>query len=323
MSSSPRTITVVIGMHRSGTSLAAHLLSVLGCDMADEITPNAGNPRGHWERWELVEFHDRVLDLFGRGYFGASHAQPLPVGWWADPAVRCIRDEMAAWLEGRMGRTVRFGFKDPRTARLLPMWREVFADLDLTPHFVFCLRHPGAVADSLAARDDLPRDDGERRWLAYNVDAVNGIGGDPVAILPYERWFTDPRANLREIADLLGEIDVADLTRQRMLDSVVDKALCHHDAATAQAGTLTCWLYRQLLAAGPAGAFGSELRAVTAALDGFAEMMQPVEAERDVLRTTVTALTAELAEARGRMAALETARLPTTRRPLQPERSAL
>jgi hypothetical protein len=49
------------------------------------------------------------------------------------------------------------------------------------------------------------------------------------------------------------------------------------------------------------------LRAVTAALDGFAEMMQPVEAERDVLRTTVTALTAELAEARGRMAALETA----------------
>jgi hypothetical protein len=150
MSSSPRTITVVIGMHRSGTSLAAHLLSVLGCDMADEITPNAGNPRGHWERWELVEFHDRVLDLFGRGYFGASHAQPLPVGWWADPAVRCIRDEMAAWLEGRMGRTVRFGFKDPRTARLLPMWREVFADLDLTPHFVFCLRHPGAVADSLA-----------------------------------------------------------------------------------------------------------------------------------------------------------------------------
>jgi hypothetical protein len=47
----PRPIVVLLGMHRSGTSLCSHILSALGVDMADEVTPNAGNEKGHWERW--------------------------------------------------------------------------------------------------------------------------------------------------------------------------------------------------------------------------------------------------------------------------------
>ena len=84
-------IVFVLGMHRSGTSLCSHILSALGVDMADQIagpgntsvTPD--NPRGHWERWEIVEFHDRILRLFNRDYFGRFHDFALPVAWWADP----------------------------------------------------------------------------------------------------------------------------------------------------------------------------------------------------------------------------------------------
>ena len=32
-----RRIVVVLGMHRSGTSLCAHILSAMGIDMADEL----------------------------------------------------------------------------------------------------------------------------------------------------------------------------------------------------------------------------------------------------------------------------------------------
>ena len=62
-----RPIVFVLGMHRSGTSLCSHILSALGVDMADKIpgpgnpAPTPDNPRGHWERWEIVEFHDRIL----------------------------------------------------------------------------------------------------------------------------------------------------------------------------------------------------------------------------------------------------------------------
>ena len=109
-----RPIVLVLGMHRSGTSLCSHLLSALGVDMADSIGVNLGNDRGHWERWEIVEFHDRILRLFNRDYGGQFHDFALPVAWWADPRVAEIRREIVAFLETRMGNSY-FGFKDPRT----------------------------------------------------------------------------------------------------------------------------------------------------------------------------------------------------------------
>jgi hypothetical protein len=86
-----RPIAVVLGMHRSGTSLCAHILSAMGIDMADEITAAPSNARGHWERWEIVEFHDRILRLLNRDYFGPLHDLPLPPAWWADPRVSQIK----------------------------------------------------------------------------------------------------------------------------------------------------------------------------------------------------------------------------------------
>src|SRR6516162_8682446 len=80
-----RPIVLVLGMHRSGTSLCSHILSALGVDMADEVGVNLGNDRGHWERWEIVEFHDRILRLFNRDYGGRFHDFALPVAWWAEP----------------------------------------------------------------------------------------------------------------------------------------------------------------------------------------------------------------------------------------------
>ena len=71
-----RPIVLVLGMHRSGTSLCSHLLSALGVDMADDIGVNLGNDKGHWERWEIVESHDRILGLFNRDYWGGFHDFP-------------------------------------------------------------------------------------------------------------------------------------------------------------------------------------------------------------------------------------------------------
>jgi hypothetical protein len=74
-----RPIVVVLGMHRSGTPLCSHILSALGVDMADDVGADPSNARGHWERWEIVEFHDRILGLFNRDYRGRFHDFPLPV----------------------------------------------------------------------------------------------------------------------------------------------------------------------------------------------------------------------------------------------------
>src|SRR3954447_18430199 len=61
--------TLVLGMHRSGTSAATRVINLLGAHLcrADDLLPDLrGNPRGHWESSTLVDVNDRLLDDMGR-----------------------------------------------------------------------------------------------------------------------------------------------------------------------------------------------------------------------------------------------------------------
>src|SRR5713226_6216337 len=106
-----RPIVIVLGMHRSGTSLCSHVLSALGVDMADAIDIHQSNEKGHWERREIVDLNDRILEHFNRSFYTLHHDFGLPVAWWADPQVSKVRREIVAFLAARMG-DAPFGFKD-------------------------------------------------------------------------------------------------------------------------------------------------------------------------------------------------------------------
>ena len=61
--SSTGTGVIVLGMHRSGTSLAAEIAYQWGAhvDTSLLIEPNDGNPRGYWEHRALVKLNDDLL----------------------------------------------------------------------------------------------------------------------------------------------------------------------------------------------------------------------------------------------------------------------
>jgi hypothetical protein len=231
-----RPIVLVLGMHRSGTSLCSHLLSALGLDMTDNIaapgsasvTPD--NPRGHWERWEIVEFHDRILGLFNRDYYERFHDFALPVAWWADPRVVQIRREIVAFLEERIGDGY-FGFKDPRTVRLMPMWHQVFNELKLTPKIVLCLRNPAQIGRSLSAREGLDPEIGEYRWLVHMIDFYRYTNKYDFITVEYEQWFSNPPVNLEKLQkflDLPWQQSEADLSS--VLSGIIDPAARHDDS---------------------------------------------------------------------------------------------
>jgi hypothetical protein len=231
-----RPIVVVLGMHRSGTSLCAHILSAMGIDMTDAIGEHPSNTRGHWERWEIVEFHDRILGLFNRDYYGPFHDFSLPVAWWADPRVFAIKREIVGFLERRMGDGY-FGFKDPRTVRLMPVWHQIFNDLKLAPKIVHCLRDPAQVARSVEARDGLDPEMGEYRWLTHMVDFFRYSGDFDICTVEFERWFTDPFGNfeqLKKFLDVPWQQSESDLGL--VLSGIVDPALRHDGSDHREAG---------------------------------------------------------------------------------------
>jgi hypothetical protein len=232
---------LVLGMHRSGTSLCSHVLSALGVDMADNMAgPGAralspDNAKGHWERWEIVDFHDRILGFFNRGYYTPFHDFGLPVAWWADPRVAQIRREIVSFLDKRMGPEP-FGFKDPRTVRLMPIWHQITKELKLAPKIIYCLRNPAQVARSLHTRDGIRLDLAEYRWLSYNIDFFRYIRGDDLCTIEYETWFDDHRTNLKKLREFLRlpddrpqfDIDMA-------VSEIADNELRHDDVRLGEA----------------------------------------------------------------------------------------
>jgi hypothetical protein len=237
---SRRPIVMVLGMHRSGTSLCSHVLSALGLDMTDNMGapgrdgPNKENPLGHWERWEIVEFHDCILRFFNREFFSQAHDFALPVAWWADPRVANVRHEITAFLERRMGNGY-FGFKDPRTVRLMPMWHQIVNELKLAPKIVFCLRNPAQVARSLNERDGFSLDTGEYRWFTYTVDFFRYTKSAEICTIEYESWFDDPASNLAKLRNFLDLDERAEFNLDLAISDLVRHEFRHDDPRLVEA----------------------------------------------------------------------------------------
>lgn len=276
-------IVTVLGMHRSGTSLCANILHAMGVNMAADAAPSPDNRRGHWERPQINDLNDQIFAQFGRGWSDSAHALAMPPQWLDEPRVQRIRASLAASLAPLLATGFPFGFKDPRTARLLPLWRMVFADLCVAPRFVFCVRQPAQVARSLAVRDRMESVQAEYRWLVYNAQAITDLGGDGVCIVPYESWFSHPHETSARLAAWVG---AADLPRPA-LAALIDPALRHDALDQAPARPLTSRLHRLILRSAPNNRFDSDIRGFCACLAEFEQQVQPLLVDMEVLRSSV------------------------------------
>lgn len=65
----PQQLVVVLGMHRSGTSVLARGLQVLGVELGERLLPPAAdNPRGFWEDLDVIGIDERVLAALSRDW---------------------------------------------------------------------------------------------------------------------------------------------------------------------------------------------------------------------------------------------------------------
>ena len=279
-------VVAVVGMHRSGTSLCANLLHAMGVNMADDAGASPNNRKGHWERPRINDLNDRIFTRFGRGWNEAAHILALPEHWLDDAAVQAVKAELIGLLARGMAGPSLYGFKDPRTARLLPLWREVFAAVGAVPRIVFCIRNPAQVARSVHARDRMARDQAEYRWLMYNAEAVMGLGDAEICLLPYEDWFARPEQTAQRLATFLGLAAPA----PRVVAGIVDPTLRHDDEGAASrplARRLHQLILRGVAEQAGRSVFHPDLRAFCACIGEFEQQVQPLLVEREVLRASV------------------------------------
>src|SRR5207237_4369957 len=148
-----------------------------------------------WERPEIGDFHTRILDLFALKHGHPSDDLVLPGSWRGDARVVNIRREMTAFVAKRVGAEP-FGFMDPCTVRLLPIWHQIANELRLAPKIIYCLRNPAQLTRALHARDGRSLELAEYRWFAYTLDVFRHTRNTDICTIEYDAWFDDQRANL-------------------------------------------------------------------------------------------------------------------------------
>lgn len=217
---------LVLGMHRSGTSVLTRVISLLGFEVGDDdvlMGASEWNVHGHWEVTELTKLNDDLLRHLG-GRWSAppevtSHQlAQLASGDWGQRARKALADT----FEGRT-----WVWKDPRLCLLLPFWRAVIGDDDLVA--VIVLREPVEVARSLEARDGIGVAYGIALWERYQRTVLDDIVGLPTLVTRYDDLMTDPVAVAKALDRFLPEDrpQTPDLTA---VAAAVDAGQRHHRA---------------------------------------------------------------------------------------------
>lgn len=203
--SETRKVIVLLGMHRSGTSLAMSMLASLGVPCGEDLIPAArSNEAGFWEHAGIVRQHERLLSRMGRVWHGPRGTHPFPQDWLDSDDALEAEEQLTAILEKELSAANDvWGFKDPRTARLLPLWQRIFRRLDVTPTYILSTRHPAAVTRSLQKHNGMDAARGELVWLLHNLDALRHAGDHLALVVDYDLIVADPLANARRLTSAL------------------------------------------------------------------------------------------------------------------------
>lgn len=224
---------VVLGMHRSGTSMLSGLLvTACGYNVGGPLIGAASdNERGFFERIDVVLQNDAfmwdqkiswsagVIDYDADKAF--KHKEKNKVKFKeGEQALKFLNDpSKAPWLQ-----------KDPRMCITLKTWLKL---LDKEPAVVFTYRHPMEVAMSLNKREkNFGIDHGLRLWIVYNMRAVQNSQGLCRVLSSNEAILSDPLTEVQRISDELtskcGVPSPPNRVTQEEVDKFVDPNLQHN-----------------------------------------------------------------------------------------------
>ena len=192
---------IVLGMHRSGTSLVASMLQALDVDMGEIMFgANATQPFGHYEDMDFLGLSNQLLADHGGTW---DNPPELDYGEFRPDVVMLTAMKKNPELANREPREGEWwGWKDPRSCLTIGFYHQYLDN----PHYIVVDRDVDAIVDSLEWREGKAGDRWvnltdyyleKRDWFLDNVTA-------PRLHLRYEDILDDPLGEAWRLASFLG-----------------------------------------------------------------------------------------------------------------------
>lgn len=228
MRSGGKSIIVVLGMHRGGTSAITRGLTVLGVELGDRLLPPAlNNKKGFFEDVDVYAINVALHRSLKRPLRWHTLAS-VPRSELLHEKNTSLRLRAIELLRSRLETVEYFGIKDPRLCRTLPFWQSIFEHLQLDVSYVIAVRNPLSVAKSLGKRNNLPPEKCHYLWLDHILPSVLLTQGAPRVLVDYDLLLADPQKQISRIAINLGLVKRLDPAR--LIDfsqNFLDKRLRH------------------------------------------------------------------------------------------------
>ena len=173
---------LVLGMHRSGTSVCTRIANILGAFVPDDLVPaNSANVNGYWEPTQIVDLNDQFL----------ARSQTL----WDDPtsssnveAKLSTQDlqQASETITQIYGSAPLIVLKDPRCSLLPAFWVSALKMSGYSVSIILAHRPAADVAISLQSRDSIGPDMGALLWLQYNTNILRVLRGEAYSLFDYQ-----------------------------------------------------------------------------------------------------------------------------------------
>ena len=197
-------LVVVLGMHRSGTSLITCGLQTLGVDLGDNLMPPADcNAKGFFEDLDINKLNmDMLTALYGGDdWWRAELLSAQQVNHLYEKGFYSTAHQL---LIKKTTTTGVYGFKDPRMAKLLPFWTGVFGNGCYDVKYIIAIRNPMSVVQSLQNRDKLDETHSYLMWLGYTLQSMMSTNLSSRIIVDYDLLIQNPEQQLTRVASAFG-----------------------------------------------------------------------------------------------------------------------
>ena len=213
---------IIFGMHRSGTSMVARLLNMMGAYFGPEgisTDPSDENVKGFWERRDVRKINDAVLasidcDWDRISQFEIGRIPEDSVAEYKKKFSRIVLDMDAnrPWL-----------LKEPRLCLLYPLIKDV---LEL-PICIHVFRNPLEVAFSLNTRNSIPVPAGIALWEKYLRASLASTQSDVNISVQHSSLVQSPHETMVTLYDQLVDKGVQGLRlpSQGEVSSFIDQKL--------------------------------------------------------------------------------------------------
>lgn len=214
-------IVFVLGMHRSGTSLTAELLNVLGATLPAPLLElqESVNATGFWEDETVVEINEKILAGFNSSWYDLAAVGSYTLEGIDAKLLSTARDHVERYYRGANLSLL----KDPRLCRLMFVWARIFEEANFSTSCIYVMRHPLEVAASLNKRDDIAVIHGVILWIIYTLESLSSFKHTSSMVLSYQSFFDDSKKVLDELSAGLSEAgcsvapDLVDVAASKIL----------------------------------------------------------------------------------------------------------